>query len=137
MGRVHKVTISGLYGPVPGELENEEPVLRYDFLLSTLDRKQIDGGAQRLCEYVRRWRGAGRYPRGVVGYASIRAYRELLQQAQKYIPEIAVLPNGPLRSNSKEADLLGELASGLKRLLSPNDQAGETVVRPMSRLARD
>jgi len=135
MSFVHKVTLSGLYGPVPVELENEEPVLRYDFLLTTVDHKQIDGGARRVCEYVRRWREAGRYPRGIVGYAPIRAYRELLQQAQKYTQEILVLPNEPLRSNSKESEYLSELASALKRLLSPITEACQANVQTISQVS--
>ena len=31
---IHRVTLSGLYGPVPEEFEGEEAVLRYDFQLS-------------------------------------------------------------------------------------------------------
>lgn len=87
--RIHKVTLSGLYGPVPEEFENEPMILSYDFRLDSVNVKQIDLVAQRLIVYLQKH--AGSYDL-MLGYATSKAYRTAMLMAAKAIPAFTVLP---------------------------------------------
>lgn len=80
--RVHKLTLSGLYGPVPEEHEHEEAVRGYDFLLSSQDTSAIDAATRRLRQYLERF---GTHYRVMVGYATAKAYRTVLDNAAKQV----------------------------------------------------
>lgn len=86
---VHKVTLSGLYGPVPEEYENEPAVLGYDFRLEPIHTDQITLVANRLAAYLKRY---GDHYAACFGYATSRAYRTVLEQAAREAPRLKVLP---------------------------------------------
>nr|WP_264299893.1 DUF5591 domain-containing protein [Nostoc sp. MG11] len=50
---VDKVTLSGLYGPVPEKYEAYEAVMSYDFRLDPLDEAQIFLVTERLVAYLK------------------------------------------------------------------------------------
>ena len=76
---IHKITLSGLYGPVPEEFESEEPVVRYDFQLSPRNSAQIQLGADRFNAYLDKH---GDHYNLIVGYATSQAYRMVFESIQ-------------------------------------------------------
>lgn len=74
----HKVTISGLYGPVPVEFENEKAVLDYEYMLSTSAKQQSALVSERLVDYLVSY--FDRYQR-IVAYVSATAYRRVVESA--------------------------------------------------------
>lgn len=77
---IHKITLSGLYGPVPEEFESEEPVVRYDFQLSPRNSAQIQLGADRFNAYLDKH---GDHYDLIVGYATSQAYRMVFESIQR------------------------------------------------------
>lgn len=99
VSRIQKVTISGLYGPVPEELEDEHPVLGYDFRLLPHDETQIQLCASRLVSFLERY---GDCFFACLGYATSRAYREVMQRAVPLFPRLMVFPLKPIRQQMTE-----------------------------------
>jgi len=89
---VHKVTLSGLYGPVPEEYENEPAILGYDFRLEPSNEAQIHLVAKRLHTYLERY---GSYYTLCLGYATSRAYRTVLEEVATQTKCLQVLPVKP------------------------------------------
>lgn len=89
---VHKVTLSGLYGPVPEECEGEPAVLGYDFRLDPADEAQIDLVADRLARYVERHR---EHYDACLAYATSRAYRSAVEKATTVMGAPRLLPQKP------------------------------------------
>ena len=96
---IHRVTLSGLYGPVPEEFESEEAVLRYDFQLSPRNTAQIQLGADRLCAYLDKY--ADHY-KLLVGYATSQAYRKVFELTQARRPDFVLLPTKPKQNRLTE-----------------------------------
>ena len=96
---IHRITLSGLYGPVPEEFESEEPVLRYDFQLSPRNTAQIQLGADRLCAYLDKH--ADHY-KLIVGYATSQAYRKVFELTQARCSDFVLLPTNPKRNRLTE-----------------------------------
>lgn len=88
---VHKVTLSGLYGPVPEEYENEPPVLGYNFRLEAFDKTQINLVSERLCKYIQRFHGCYDV---YIGYATSKAYRTALEQVAQEA-HLEIFPKEP------------------------------------------
>lgn len=97
--KVHKVTLSGLYGPVPVEFEHEKPVLEYDFRLHRLDEEQIELCASRIEEYLDKY--ASHYST-TLGYATSLAYRKVLEKVAKSHDDFVLLPTKPRRRTISE-----------------------------------
>lgn len=89
---VHKVILSGLYGPVPEEFENEEPVRRYNFQLQHYDHRQITLVTDRIARFLEHY---GDQYNLCLGYATSRAYREVLDQVAQRDERLKVLPSNP------------------------------------------
>lgn len=87
--RIHKITLSGLYGPVPEEFETEEAVIRYDFQLSPKHTAQIEQCATRLVDYLQKYSDSYTLK---IGYATSRAYRAVLRLAEERLPTFILLP---------------------------------------------
>lgn len=96
---IHRITLSGLYGPVPEEFESEEPVLRYDFQLSSRNTAQIQLGSDRLCAYLDKY--ADHY-KLVVGYATSQAYRKVFELTQARRSDFVLLPTKPKQNRLTE-----------------------------------
>jgi tRNA-guanine family transglycosylase len=75
---IEKVTVSGLYGPVPAQFEEAPPVLEYEYVLTTTDEGQMELVTGRLVEFLERYADDVDL---VVGYAASRAYREVIAAA--------------------------------------------------------
>ncbi len=89
---VHKVTLSGLYGPVPEEYENETAVLNYDFRLDSTNEAQIGLLIKRLQIFLERF---GDCYIACLAYATSRPYRMVLEEVAKQITYLQVLPVKP------------------------------------------
>ena len=96
---IHKITLSGLYGPVPEEFESEETVVRYDFQLLPRNAAQIQLGANRFNAYLDRHKA---HYELIVGYATSHAYRKVLELLQKYHPDFILLPTKPKQKRLSE-----------------------------------
>ena len=96
---IHKITLSGLYGPVPEEFESEEAVVRYDFQLSPRNTAQIQLGADRFNAYLDQHR---KHYELIVGYATSHAYRQVLELVQKRRGDFILLPTKPKQKRLSE-----------------------------------
>ena len=96
---IHKITLSGLYGPVPEEFESEAAVVHYDFQLLPRNTTQIKLGADRFNAYLDKHR---RHYELIVGYATSNAYRKVLQLVQKHHQDFILLPTKPKQKRLSE-----------------------------------
>ncbi len=76
--RCHKVTLSGLYGPVPLEFEDVEAVRTYEYILSSSAKRQQALVTARLVAYLEAHMSAYRQ---VVAYVTAGAYRYVIETA--------------------------------------------------------
>lgn len=97
--RIHIVTISGLYGPVPEEYEEEPEILEYDYILSSQARTQADFIADRILTYLKRYEKSYRQ---IIVYATAKAYRAVGQKALKLHGRGILLPAKLKERTSKE-----------------------------------
>lgn len=98
-GCIHKITLSGLYGPVPEEFEKQEAVVRYDFQLLPRNAAQIQLGADRFNAYLDKH---GQHYELIVGYATSNAYRKVLERVQKHHQDFILLPTKPKQKRLSE-----------------------------------
>lgn len=76
--RCHKVTLSGMYGPIPLEFEDDLAVLQYEYILGSGAKKQIALITERLVVYL--LEHAEKYQR-IVAYVTAAAYRKVVEDA--------------------------------------------------------
>ena len=86
---IHKITLSGLYGPVPEEFETEDAVVRYDFQLSHKNTAQIERCAARFIDYLKKYRADYKF---TIGYATSRPYRAVFALIEARFPGFILLP---------------------------------------------
>ena len=96
---IHKITLSGLYGPVPEEFETEEAVIRYDFQLSHKNTEQIERCTARLIGYLKKYRDNYKF---TIGYATSRAYRAVFTLTEERFPGFILLPEAPRQQRLAE-----------------------------------
>ena len=96
---IHKITLSGLYGPVPEEFESEEAVVHYDFQLLPRNTAQIQLGADRFKAYLDQHKT---HYELIVGYATSHAYRKVLERVQKHHRDFILLPTKPKQKRLSE-----------------------------------
>lgn len=78
MNNIHKVTVSGMYGPVPKECESQQPILEYDYVLAKEDTDQIELVTKRLVEYLD---SHGDNYDEIVAYVTSKTYRGVIEDA--------------------------------------------------------
>ncbi len=87
----HKVTLSGLYGPVPLEFEDVEAVRTYEYVLSSSAKRQRELIVSRLVSYLEtHLREYGR----IVAYVTAGAYRGVFEAAFSQVKENYARVNG-------------------------------------------
>ena len=126
---VHKVTLSGLYGPVPEEYEQQEPVLRYDFRLVAQNTSQIALCTQRMAQFLSRY---GPAYEAVFGYATSLAYRSVLERAGRRYKGLRLYPTRPKRRRLTEffrGANVEELLEALAAVLEEDKSDGRTRSR--------
>jgi len=89
---IHKVTISGMYGPVPEECERQQPVLEYDYVLAKEDESQIRLVTKRVQDYLEEY--GGEYDL-ILGYVTSKTYRQVIENAFETYGRGTVLPRNP------------------------------------------
>ncbi len=117
---VHKVTISGNYGPVPVEFERYSAVQSYDFYLNPNDSGRKKILIDRLLTFLKAQEDRFSH---VVAYCTSKAYRQVLEDTFHEFPRATLLPD-PLRARRQSEFLrrenLDQLKIELKHLLSEN-----------------
>lgn len=115
---VYKVTVSGMYGPVPEQYETDPAVMTYDYVLTEADQAQSKLVVHRLAAYLE---AHGPAFDAVVGYATSKTYRMAIREAfDRATVDATLLPREPpsrhLREHFRTAHL-DELASTVSEAL--------------------
>lgn len=97
--KIDKVTLSGLYGPVPHVCEMEPEVMGYDFRLVSSNRGQIDRCVERLTLFLKRH---GHYYEHCVAYGTSNAYRIVFDRTARQYERLEVFPKTPKRRTLQE-----------------------------------
>jgi predicted RNA-binding protein len=91
--KVHKVTLSGLFGPVPEAYEEAGPVKSYEYVLTGADTDQQQVVINRLSSYLDRY---GDRFEVIIGYATNKTYRHVISSAfDRYENDTVLLPADP------------------------------------------
>lgn len=86
---IDKVTLSGLYGPVPLCKEQDAAVLHYDFKLTTSNQAQMDLCVERLTQFLEKH---GRHYDHCLAYGTSGAYRRVFEQVAGQKKSLVVFP---------------------------------------------
>jgi predicted RNA-binding protein len=89
MNCIEKVSVSGLYGPVPHKFESEEPVHKYNYYLTSSAHKQMELITERLTRFLQ---DNGECFPIIVGYATSKAYRRVIRDALSRFGRGVLLP---------------------------------------------
>jgi predicted RNA-binding protein len=89
---IHKVTISGMYGPVPEEKETEDPVMEYEYVLAEEDTEQIEVVRDRIIEFLQ---AHGDSYDNILAYAVSKTYRGVIESAFNAYGEGTLYPRDP------------------------------------------
>lgn len=87
---IEKITLSGLYGPVPVAYENVESVLHYDFLLIPSNEAQIRECTDRLVLFLEEH---GERYKHCIAYGTSSAYRTVFEKAARRYQALKVFPD--------------------------------------------
>ncbi len=90
--RYHKVSISGLYGPVPEDFEEADPVMSYEYVLTTADNDQVELVANRLAQYLNQY---GEKFDHILAYTTNKAYRQAIDKAFTQYGRGEIYPSDP------------------------------------------
>ncbi|WP_168216304.1 tRNA-guanine transglycosylase [Halorussus halobius] len=90
--RFHKISVSGLYGPVPEEFEEADPVMSYEYVLTTADDDQVELVANRLAQYLDRF---GEQFDHILAYTTSKAYRRAINEAFTRYGRGEIYPSDP------------------------------------------
>lgn len=97
--RIHVVTISGFYGPVPEEFEEEDEILGYDYELKESAVEQSQFVYDRLTDYLRRYSNSYRT---ILAYVTTKAYRNVMQRVFSDLGDGIMIPEKPKERIAKE-----------------------------------
>jgi predicted RNA-binding protein len=81
-----------MYGPVPVECEQQQPVLEYDYVLAKEDGDQIELVTKRVRDYLEEY---GSEYDLVLGYVTNKTYRQVIEDAFEAYGRGTVLPRNP------------------------------------------
>lgn len=115
--RFHKVSVSGLYGPVPAGLEETDPVMGYEYVLTTTDDDQVELVANRLTRYLEQH---GEQFDHILAYTTGKAYRRAIEEAFTRYGRGEIYPSDPRALQLTEhfrGENLKELVDRFARLL--------------------
>lgn len=116
---IHKVTVSGMYGPVPEKFETIPPVKSYEYVLTDVEEDRQQLVVDRLVAYLEQY---GDEFDTIVGYATSKTYRTVIERAFVEYGDGQVIPVNPemraLTEHFRTANL-EELADYLTEELSP------------------
>ncbi len=118
---IHKVSVSGLYGPVPKDFESQDAVLTYDYVLTDADESQVELVKDRLVSYLDDY---GDHFDNVIGYATSKTYRTTIDAAFEEAGIGRILPSDPPSRRLTEhfrTEHLDELVSAIERSCEPQE----------------
>lgn len=114
---VHKVTLSGLYGPVPEEFEEvSDAVTSYDYLLEEGAYGQIALVASRMTAFLLKY---GHCYQAWLGYATVEPYRSVIEGAFLAYGKGRVFPTDLVRKDIEsfwDPTNLGQLNEALSSI---------------------
>lgn len=90
--QIHKVTVSGMYGPVPEQYENLSQIKSYEYVLTNAEKQRQQVVVDRLVSYLEEY---GSQFDAIVGYATSKTYRTVIEQAFSEYEDGVVLPKDP------------------------------------------
>ena len=90
--KIDKVTLSGLYGPVPVACETKQPVLEYEFSLTSANHAQIEECTHRLVQFLKQH---GNHYEHCIAYGTSNAYRTVFDKTAKQFSKLNVFPQKP------------------------------------------
>ncbi len=90
--QIHKVTVSGMYGPVPVQYENLSQIKSYEYVLTNAEKQRQQLVVDRLVSYLEEY---GSQFDAIVGYATSKTYRTVIEQAFAQYGDGVVLPKEP------------------------------------------
>ncbi len=76
--KYYKISLSGLYGPVPEPCETQDPVRNYEYVLSKVDTEQQQLVRDRLTQYLDQY---GDRFNQIIGYATTKPYRGVIEDS--------------------------------------------------------
>ncbi len=118
---VEKVSVSGLYGPVPQEFETHDAVLSYDYFLTDADTDQVNRVQNRLVEFLEAHKDQYR---AVFAYVTTKTYRTTIEEAFDQAGVGTMLPSDPAVRRVTEHfrnSNLDELAVSIRAVLSSEE----------------
>ncbi|WP_188884199.1 tRNA-guanine transglycosylase [Halarchaeum grantii] len=116
-GVYSKLTVSGLYGPVPESDEHLDPITQYDYALNSVDDEQRELVISRLTSYLQEY--GNRYDK-VIGYVTSKQYRIVFEEAFTNAGVGIILPSNPQRLQLWEMyrdENIGELQDTIEEAL--------------------
>lgn len=123
----YKISVSGLFGPVPETLEETEPLLSYDYVLSGVDKNQRSLVVNRLSEYLSEF---GDQFKVIIGYAASKAYRGVIEESfSKVDLNTRVLPSD-INSKQITEHFRGENLTELRKSVEEAVTAEDTNIAP-------
>jgi queuine/archaeosine tRNA-ribosyltransferase len=90
--RIEKVSLSGLYGPVPSAYEEHDAVMTYDYVLTEADQSQVELIRDRLVEFLEEHHSSFDE---VFAYVTSKTYRTTIDEAFTDAGVGTVLPTDP------------------------------------------
>ena len=121
--QIHKVSVSGMYGPVPQEFENLSQIKSYEYVLTNVESDRQQLVVDRLVAYLEKYGDSFDI---IVGYATSKTYRTVISRALEAYGTGVVIPREPrMRSLTEHfrATNLEELTDYLSGELSSADSA--------------
>lgn len=88
----HKISLSGLYGPVPEVHETLDPVMSYEYVLTTADEDQVALVTNRLAKYLNEH---GDQFDHILAYTTSKAYRQAIKEAFSRFGRGEIYPREP------------------------------------------
>ena len=118
--KIHKVTLSGLYGPIPVESEQSKEVLEYDFRLISSNHIQIGVCVDRLVTFLEQH---GHLYDHCIAYGTSNAYRTVFEKASQQYEQLKIFPKQPKSRTLREffrIHNIEELIQYLQQLIGSN-----------------
>lgn len=113
----HKISVSGMYGPVPEDYETLPQVKEYEYVLTTSDVDQLDLVTNRLAQYLSTH---GDQFEHILAYTTSKAYRRAIEKAFQRYGRGEVYPSDPRALQLTEhfrTSNIDELVEGFVTLL--------------------
>jgi len=86
---IELIVLSGMYGPIPIIHEHKQPIIEYDYFLSSTNTKRIDLLTDRTLEFLEKYKNNFNQ---IIAYATSKPYRILIDNINREHKEIEIFP---------------------------------------------